>query len=155
MLVLWVKTKHTSWNSLVHIIKFPCFSNSFFYSLSKRLQKGKLVLVLLLTFLLSLLMKIYKRVSASLMSQASKGWSSPKGRQVKAKVWELIFLIKYSSHQWLFTLIISLWRNRFFIEFKLAKMCIQSHSHQCTYPLESISCLCYICYHIDLLPSID
>ena len=28
-----------------------------------------------------------------------KGYSSPKGRKVKAKVWELIFLIKYSSHQ--------------------------------------------------------
>jgi hypothetical protein len=33
-----------------------------------------------------------------------KGCSLPKGRKVKAKVWELIFLIKYSSHQWLFTL---------------------------------------------------
>jgi hypothetical protein len=113
MLVLWVKTKHTSWNSLVHIIKFPCFSNSFFYSLSKRLQKGKLVLVLLLTFLLSLLMKINKRISASLMPQASKGWSSPKGRKVKSKVWELISLIKYSSHQWLLTLIyhiLPMWR---------------------------------------------
>jgi hypothetical protein len=32
-----------------------------------------------------------------------KGCSSPKGRKVKEKVWELI-LIKYSSHQWLFTL---------------------------------------------------
>jgi hypothetical protein len=28
-----------------------------------------------------------------------KGYSSPKGRKVKAKVWELILLIKYSSHQ--------------------------------------------------------
>jgi hypothetical protein len=27
-----------------------------------------------------------------------KGCSSPKGRKVKAKVWELIFLIKFSSH---------------------------------------------------------
>jgi hypothetical protein len=34
-----------------------------------------------------------------------KGYSSPKGRKVKAKVWELILLNKYSSHQWLFTLI--------------------------------------------------
>jgi hypothetical protein len=33
-----------------------------------------------------------------------KDCSSPKGRKEKAKVWELIFLIKYSSHQWLFTL---------------------------------------------------
>jgi hypothetical protein len=50
------------------------------------IAKGKLVLVLLLTFLLSSLMKIYKRVSASLKPQASKGCSSPKGRKVKAKV---------------------------------------------------------------------
>jgi hypothetical protein len=36
--------------------------------------------------------------------QSLKGYSSPKGRKVKAKVWELIFLTKYSSHQWLLTL---------------------------------------------------
>jgi hypothetical protein len=146
MLVLWVKTRHTSWNNLVHIIKFPCFSNPLFILYQKWLQKGKLVLVLFLTSLLSLLMKIYKRVSASLMPQTSKGWYSPKGRKVKAKVWELILLIKYSSHQWLFTQIISLWRNRFFIEFKLTKICIQLMHLS----LESISYLCYKCSHIDL-----
>jgi hypothetical protein len=88
----------------------------------KWLQKWKLVLVLLTKYLLSLLTNIYKRESA----QASKRTLHPRGRKVKAKVWELIFLIKYSSHQWLFTLIIPLWRNWFFIEFKLSKMCIQS-----------------------------
>jgi hypothetical protein len=35
-------------------------------------------------------MKIYKRVSARLKPQASKGTLHPKGRKVKAKVWELI-----------------------------------------------------------------
>ena len=29
-------------------------------------------------------------------------------------------------------------------------MCIQSHSHKCTCPLESNSYLCYICFHIDM-----
>jgi hypothetical protein len=70
-----------------------------------------------MTYLLSLLMKIYEKVSASL-----KGYSSPKGRKVKAKVWELIFLIKYSSHQRSFALnyhILPL-KNRFFIGLKSA-----------------------------------
>jgi hypothetical protein len=49
--------------------------------------------------------EIYKRTSASL-----KGYSLPKGRKIKAKVWELILLIKYSSLQWLFT------QNYFFFE---------------------------------------
>jgi hypothetical protein len=40
--------------------------------------KGKLVLVLLMTYLLSFLMKIYKRVSASLKPQASKDSFHPK-----------------------------------------------------------------------------
>jgi hypothetical protein len=43
---------------------------------------------------LELTREIYKRTSASL-----KGYSLPKGRKVKAKVWEHIFLIKYSSLQ--------------------------------------------------------
>jgi hypothetical protein len=34
-------------------------------------------------------------------------------------------------------------------------MSTQSHSHKCTYPLESNSYLCYICFHIDMLPSHD
>jgi hypothetical protein len=38
-------------------------------------------------------MKIYKRESARLKPQASKGTLHPKGRKVKAKVWELISLI--------------------------------------------------------------
>jgi hypothetical protein len=62
---------------------------------------------------LELTYEIYKRVSASLKPQASKGCSSPIGRKVKAKVWELIFSIKYSSHQWLLTLIyhiLPMWR---------------------------------------------
>jgi hypothetical protein len=36
--------------------------------------------------------------------QASRVTLHPKEEKVKAKVWELIFLIKYSSHQWSFTL---------------------------------------------------
>ena len=52
-----------------------------------------------------------------------KGCSSPKGRKVKAKVWELIFLIKYSSHQWLFTLNYHIlpMKNSFFIGIKSAR----------------------------------
>jgi hypothetical protein len=50
-----------------------------------------------------------------------KGYSSPKGRKVKANVWELIFLIKNSSHQWLFTLNYLPMKNRFFIELKSAR----------------------------------
>jgi hypothetical protein len=53
-----------------------------------------------------------------------KGYSSPKGRKVKAKVWELIFSIKYSSNQWLFTLKLSYStyvKNRFLIGHKLAR----------------------------------
>jgi hypothetical protein len=38
-------------------------------------------------------MKIYKRESARLKPQASKGTLHPEGRKVKAKVWELISLI--------------------------------------------------------------
>ena len=89
----------SSIDNLVHAMKFPCFSNPLFIPYQKWLQKGKLVLVLLLTFLLSLLMKIYKKVSASLKPQASKGWSSPWERKVKAKVWELTLFIRFSSHQ--------------------------------------------------------
>jgi hypothetical protein len=53
-----------------------------------------------------------------------KGCSSPKGRKVKAKVWELIFLIKYSSLQWLFTLnyhILPMWRIDSLFELKSAR----------------------------------
>jgi hypothetical protein len=83
----------SSMDNLVHAMKFPCF-NLAFHSLSRNdYKRGKLVLVLLLTFLLSSIMKIYERKCTSLM-----GWSSPKGRKVKAKVWELIFLIKFGSH---------------------------------------------------------
>jgi hypothetical protein len=109
--------------------------------------------VLVLLFLLSLRMKIYKRVSASLKPQASKGYSSPNGREVKANVWELIFLIKYSSHQWLFTLIYhsTYVKNRFFIGPKSARCTFNLFLIKCTCPLESISCLCYP--HIDMLLS--
>jgi hypothetical protein len=86
-----------------------------------------------------------------------KGYSSPNGREVKANVWELIFLIKYSSHQWLFTLIYhsTYVKNRFFIEPKLARCAFNLILIKCTCPLESISCLCYMCSHIDLLLSND
>ena len=67
-------------DNLVHAMKFPCFSNPSFHSLSKWLQKWKLVLVLLTKHLLSLLLNIYKRKCTSLM-----GCSSPKRRKVKSK----------------------------------------------------------------------
>jgi hypothetical protein len=65
-------------DNLVHSMKFPCFSNLCFHSLSNWLRKGKLVLVLLMTYLLSLLMEIYKRVSACLKPQASRVALHPK-----------------------------------------------------------------------------
>jgi hypothetical protein len=55
----------SSMDNLVHAMEFPCFVNLTSHSLPKWLQKKwKLVLVLLLTFLLSSIMKIYKRESA-------------------------------------------------------------------------------------------
>ena len=79
----------SSMDNLGHAMEFPCFVNLTSHSLPKWLQKKwKLVLVLLLTFLLSSNYEnLQERKCTSLM-----GWSSPKGRKVKAKVWELILL---------------------------------------------------------------
>ena len=82
----------SSMDNLVHAMKFPCFSNLAFHSLSKWLQTWKLVLVLLTKHLLSLLLNIYKRKCTSLM-----GWSSPKGRKVKSKGMGT-HLLKFGSH---------------------------------------------------------
>jgi hypothetical protein len=49
-----------------------------------------------------------------------KGCSSTKRRKVKAKVWELIFLINNSSHQLLFILNYHV-KNRFLIGLKSAR----------------------------------
>jgi hypothetical protein len=56
-----------------------------------------------MTYLLSIFMKIYKRVNA-LKDTSLKGCSSSKRRKVKAKVWELIFLINNSYYQMVFVL---------------------------------------------------
>jgi hypothetical protein len=73
----------SSMDNLVHAMKFPCFSNLAFHSLSKWLQKWKLVLVLLTKHLLSLLLNIYKRKCTSLMgcsfTQKKKGKSKGMG----------------------------------------------------------------------------
>jgi hypothetical protein len=45
-----------------------------------------------------------KRMFNLLKDTSLKGCSSPKRRKVKAKVWELIFLINNSSHQLVFVL---------------------------------------------------
>jgi hypothetical protein len=66
----------SSMDNLVHAMEFPCFGNLTSHFLSKWLQKWNLVLVLLLTFLLSSIMKIYKRESA----QASWVDFHPKNR---------------------------------------------------------------------------
>jgi hypothetical protein len=88
--------------------------------------------------------------------QSLKGFSSPKGRKVKAKVCELILLNKYSSHQWLFIQIYHTHvKNRFFVGLKTARCAFKSRSHRCTCPLEYNSCLCYICSHIDMLLNHD
>jgi hypothetical protein len=68
----------SSMDNLVHAMKFPCFSNLCFHSLSNWLWKGKPVLVLLMTYLLSLLMEIYKKVSACSKPQASRVALCPK-----------------------------------------------------------------------------
>ena len=94
MLVLWVKTRHTSWNNLVHIIKFPCFSNSPFHSLSKMITKRETSACITNKASLDLTFEYLQKRKCTIL----KGCSSPKGRKVKAKVWELIFLIKFSSH---------------------------------------------------------
>ena len=75
----------SSIDNLVHAMKFPCFSNPLFILYQNDYKKRKLVLVLLLTFLLSLLMKIDKRVSASLMPQASKGLIFTQRKKGKSK----------------------------------------------------------------------
>ena len=88
-------------DNLVHAMKFPCFSNLAFHSLSKMVTKMETSACVTNNVSLELTYEyLQKRKYTSLM-----GCSSPKRRKVKAKVWELIFLNKYSSHQWLSTLI--------------------------------------------------
>jgi hypothetical protein len=92
------------------------------------------------------LRKIYKRVSA-LKDTSLKSCSSPKRRKVKAKVWEFILLINNSSPQLACILnyhILSMRR----IDSLLDLNQLEVHSiffHKCISPLESNSCLCYIC----------
>jgi hypothetical protein len=78
----------SSIDNLVHAMKFPCFSNLVFHSLSKWLQKGKLVLVLLTKYLVRLLMNTYKKKVHKpyglLFTQRKKGKS-------KDSFWDLIF----------------------------------------------------------------
>ena len=75
----------SSMDNPVHAMKFPCFSILSSIPFKNDYQKGKLVLVLLMTYLLSLLMKIDKKVSAShkpqglLFTQRKKGKSKGMG----------------------------------------------------------------------------
>ena len=155
MLVLKVKTELTSRNNLVHIIEFSCFSNPLFIPYQNDYQKGKLVLVLLLTFLLSLLMKIYKNVSASLnatslkgliFTQRKKGKSKGMGTHLLNQI-QFPSMIVYSNYTYV--------KNRFSIRPKSARCAFNLILIKCTCSLESISCLCYIRSHIDLLLSND
>jgi hypothetical protein len=98
MLVLWVKTRHTSWNNLVHIIKFPCFSRSPFHSLSKMITKRETSACVVLNISLELTYENLQESKCKFNATSLMGCSSPKGREVKAKVWELIFLVEFSSH---------------------------------------------------------
>jgi hypothetical protein len=77
-------------DNLVHAMKFPCFSNLAFHSLSKMETSACVTNKVSLEPTYEYLQK---RKCTSLM-----GCSSPKRRKVEAKVWELIFLIKFSSH---------------------------------------------------------
>ena len=68
-------------------MKFPCFSNLAFYSLSKMVTKMETSACVTNVVSLELTYGyLQKRKCTSL-----KGCSSPKGRKVKAKVWELSF----------------------------------------------------------------
>jgi hypothetical protein len=80
----------SSMDNLVHAMKFPCFSNLAFHSLSKMETSACVTNKVSLEPTYEYLQK---RKCTSLM-----GCSSPKRRKVEAKVWELIFLIKFSSH---------------------------------------------------------
>jgi hypothetical protein len=84
----------SSMYNLVHAMKFPCFSNLAFHSLSKMVTKMKTSACVTNKVSLEPTYEyLQKRKCTSLM-----GCSSPKRRKVEAKVWELIFLIKFSSH---------------------------------------------------------
>jgi hypothetical protein len=81
-------------DNIVHAMKFPCFSNLAFYSLSKMVTKMETsACVTNKVFLEPTYEYLQKGECTSLM-----GCSSPKRRKVKAKVWELILLIKFGSH---------------------------------------------------------
>jgi hypothetical protein len=83
-----------SMDNLVHAMKFPCFSNLAFHSLSKIITKVETSACVTNRVSLEPTYEyLQKRKCTSLM-----GCSSPKRRKVEAKVWELIFLIKFSSH---------------------------------------------------------
>jgi hypothetical protein len=73
----------------VHAMKFPCFSILSFITL---LLKGKLVLVSLTIYLLSLLMEIYKRESVCL-SHKPLGLLFTLRRKVKSKGMGTLFPI--------------------------------------------------------------
>ena len=79
----------SSMDNLVHAMEFPCFGNLASHSLSKWLQKKMETSACVATkiFLEFNYENLQERKCTSLM-----GWASPKGRKVKAKVWELIFL---------------------------------------------------------------
>jgi hypothetical protein len=75
-------------NNLVHAMEFPCFVNLTSHSLPKWLQKLETSACVATNISLEFNYEnLQERKYTSLM-----GWASPKGRKVKAKVWELIFL---------------------------------------------------------------
>jgi hypothetical protein len=78
----------SSMDNLVHAMEFPCFGNLASHSLSKWLQKMETSACVATNISLEFNYEnLQERKCTSLM-----GWASPKGRKVKAKVWELIFL---------------------------------------------------------------
>jgi hypothetical protein len=84
-----------------------------------------------------------------------KGLLFTQRKRGKSKGMGTHLLNQYSSHQWLFTLIYhsTYVKNRFFIGPKSARCAFNLFLIKCTCPLESISCLCYIYPHIDMLLS--
>jgi hypothetical protein len=81
-------------DNLVRAMKFPCFSNLAFHSLLTMITKMEAnACVTNKVSLEPTYEYLQKRKCTSLM-----GCFSPKRRKVEAKVWKLIFLIKFSSH---------------------------------------------------------
>jgi hypothetical protein len=88
----------SSMDNLVHAMKFPCFSSLCFSFIIKLITKRETRACATNDISLELTYGNLQESKCMFKATSLKGSSSPKGRKVKEKVWELIFSIKYSSH---------------------------------------------------------